>query len=176
MYTKILEPMELGSQNRIQSALLSLMEKHPYSKISVSQICQVAKVSRQTYYRLFDTKDDILILYLNKIMSEHLLSKVLLDTPSTPELLQFFLFFTGYKDLLELLYKNDKMYLLQHALTQYGNIFINEPIFRIAHGRDYAADFIASTLCSALSVWTKIEFKTSCSVLTSYVSQFLKCV
>ena len=112
MYTKILKPVELGSQNRIQSTLLSLMGKYPYSKISVSQICLVAKVSRQTYYRLFDTKDDILVLHLHGIISEFLLPKILLDTSATPELLQFFLFFSRYRKLLELLCKNDKMYLL----------------------------------------------------------------
>ena len=174
MYIEMPKPVELDSRNRIQSALLSLMEEYPYSRITVSQICQVAKVSRQTYYRLFDTKDDILILYLHEIMSEYLLPRILLGTTSTQELLQFFLFFSGYKDLLELLYKNDKMFLLQNVLVKYSNTFIGEPIFRIASGYDYAAEFVASTLCSVLAVWTKMEFKTSCSTLANYTSQFFK--
>ena len=174
MYIEMPKPVELDSRNRIQSALLSLMEEYPYSRITVSQICQVAKVSRQTYYRLFDTKDDILILCLHEIMSEYLLPMILLRTPSTQELLQFFLFFSGCRNLLELLYKNDKMYLLQHTLTQYSNMFINEPIFRIAPGYDYAAEFVASTLCSVLAVWAKMEFKTSCSTLANYTAQFFK--
>lgn len=174
MRTQILETNEVTSQNRIRFALLSLMEEHPYSEISVSQICHAAQVSRQTFYRLFDTKDDVLTLYLHEIMTEYLLPKVLFDTQCTPELLQFFLFFSGYKHLLELLYRSDKMYLLQHILIKYSNAFINEPIFRIAHGYDYAAEFVASTLCSVLSVWAKMEFKTGCSTLASYTSQFFK--
>ena len=176
MYTQILETDEVTSQNRIRFALLSLMEEHPYSEISVSQICQAAQVSRQTFYRLFDTKDDVLILYLHEIMKEYLLPKVLFDTQCAPELLQFFLFFSGYKHLLELLYRSDKMYLLLHILIKYRNAFINEPIFRIAHGHDYATEFVASTLCSGLTVWAKMEFKTSCSTLAAYTSQFLKCI
>lgn len=176
MCTQILETNEATSQKRIRFALLSLMEEHPYSEISVSQICNAAQVSRQTYYRLFNTKDDILILYLHEIMAEYLLPKVLLDTRCVPELLQLFLFFSGYQDLLELLYKNDKMYLLQHILVKYSDTFINEPIFRIAHGHDYAVEFVASTLCSVLTVWAKMEFKTSCSTLAAYTSQFLKCI
>ena len=66
------------------------------------------------------------------------------------------------------------MYLLQHMLSKYSSAFIKEPIFRIAHGHDYAAEFVASTLCSVLTVWAKIEFKTSCSTLAAYTSQFLK--
>ena len=174
MYTEISETTEWDSRNRIQFTLLSLMEEYPYSRITVSQLCQAAKVSRQTYYRLFDTKDDILILHLHGIMSEYLLSKILLGTTSTPELLQFFLFFSGYQNLLDLLYKNNKMFLLQHVLVKYSNVFISEPIFRIAHGYDYAAEFVASTLCSVLTVWAKMEFKTGCSTLANYTSQFLK--
>lgn len=176
MCTQILETNEVTSQNRIRFALLSLMKEHPYSEISVSQICSAAQVSRQTYYRLFDTKDYILILYLHEIMTEYLLPKVLLDTQCAPELLQFFQFFSGYKHLLELLYRNDKMYLPQHILVKYSNAFIKEPIFRIAHGHDYAAEFVASTLCSVLTVWAKMEFKTSCSTLATYASQFLKSI
>ena len=109
MYTEILETLELDSRNRIRFSLVSLMELYPYSEIVVSAICPKAKVSRQTYYRLFGSKDDVLLLHLNEIMKEYLLPRILLDNTSTNEFLQFFLFFAGYKDLLKILYRNDKM-------------------------------------------------------------------
>ena len=174
MYTEILETLELDSRNRIRFSLVSLMEQYPYSEIVVSAICQKAKVSRQTYYRLFDSKDDVLLLHLNEIMKEYLLPRILLDNTSTNEFLQFFLFFAGYKDLLKMLYRNDKMYLLQHVLTRYSKLFIQEPFYRVAIGYNYAVDFVASTLCSLLTVWTQIEFKTGCSTLASFASSFLE--
>ena len=176
MYTEILETLELDSRNRIRFSLVSLMEQYPYSEIVVSAICQKAKVSRQTYYRLFDSKDDVLLLHLNEIMKEYLLPRILLDNTSTNEFLQFFLFFAGYKDLLKILYRNDKMYLLQHVLTRYSKLFIQEPFYRVAIGYNYAVDFVASTLCSLLTVWTQMEFKTGCSTLASFASSFLEAV
>ena len=176
MYTEILETLELDSRNRIRFSLVSLMEQYPYSEIVVSAICQKAKVSRQTYYRLFDSKDDVLLLHLNEIMKEYLLPRILLDNTSTNEFLQFFLFFAGYKDLLKILYRNDKMYLLQHVLTRYSKLFIQEPFYRVAIGYNYAVDFVASTLCSLLTVWTQMEFKTGCSTLASFASSFLEVV
>ena len=176
MYTEILETLELDSRNRIRFSLVSLMEQYPYSEIVVSAICQKAKVSRQTYYRLFDSKDDVLTLHLNEVMKEYLLPRILLDNISTNEFLQFFLFFAGYKDLLKILYRNDKMYLLQHVLTRYSKLFIQEPFYRVAIGYNYAVDFVASTLCSLLTVWTQMEFKTGCSTLASFASSFLEAV
>lgn len=176
MYTEILETLELDSRNRIRFSLVSLMEQYPYSEIVVSAICQKAKVSRQTYYRLFSSKDDVLTLHLNEVMKEYLLPRILLDNASTNEFLQFFLFFAGYKDLLKILYRNDKMYLLQHVLTRYSKLFIREPFYRVAIGYNYAVDFVASTLCSLLTVWTQMEFKTGCSTLASFASSFLEAV
>ena len=77
---------------------------------------------------------DELLLHLNEIMKEYLLPRILLDNTSTNEFLQFFLFFAGYKDLLKILYRNDKMYLLQHVLTRYSKLFIQEPFYRVAIG------------------------------------------
>ena len=176
MYTEILETLELDSRNRIRFSLVSLMEQYPYSEIVISAICQKAKVSRQTYYRLFSSKDDILTLHLNEVMKEYLLPRILLDNTSTNEFLQFFLFFVGHKDLLRTLYRNNKMYLLQHVLTRYSKLFIQEPFYRVAIGYNYAVDFVASTLCSLLAVWTQTEFKTDCSTLAWFASSFLEAV
>ncbi len=176
MYTEILETLELDSRNRIRFSLVSLMEQYPYSEIVVSAICQKAKVSRQTYYRLFSSKDDVLLLHLNEIMKEYLLPRILLDNTSTNEFLQFFLFFVGHKDLLRTLYRNDKMYLLQHVLTRYSKLFIQEPFYRVAISYNYAVGFVASTLCSLLTVWTQIDFKTDCSTLSYFASSFLEAV
>jgi AcrR family transcriptional regulator len=45
----------LTSQSAIAEALLNLMKEKPYSKISVSEICKRAGVSRQTFYTLFES-------------------------------------------------------------------------------------------------------------------------
>lgn len=44
----------------IYTALIQLMEKYDYEDIKITDIVQRAGVSRMTYYRNFDTKDDIL--------------------------------------------------------------------------------------------------------------------
>ena len=109
-------------------------------------------------------------------MKEYLLPGILSDNPATDDFLQFFLFFAGYKGLLKILYKNDTIHLLQHVLTRYNKLFIQEPFCCVAIGYNYAANFVASALCFLLAVWTQMEFKTDYSTLASFASIFLDSV
>lgn len=43
----------------------------PYSDITISQICQRAGIARQTFYRNFETKDDVIRYYLNHLISHY---------------------------------------------------------------------------------------------------------
>lgn len=56
----------------MRDALLALMQETPYSKITVTQIAKKAGVSRLTFYRNFDSKDDILRFHLQSGFEEYL--------------------------------------------------------------------------------------------------------
>lgn len=47
----------------ILEALLSLLKKHSYDEITITDITKKAGVSRMAYYRNYDTKDEILLNY-----------------------------------------------------------------------------------------------------------------
>lgn len=48
------------SAQKCCEALRELLQKNAFERITVSQICAVAEVSRPTFYRLFDTPADII--------------------------------------------------------------------------------------------------------------------
>ncbi|RDU23666.1 TetR/AcrR family transcriptional regulator [Anaerosacchariphilus polymeriproducens] len=50
----------LQSKKMLTNGLIKLMETNDYSMITVTQICQEAELSRRTFYRLFETKEEIL--------------------------------------------------------------------------------------------------------------------
>ncbi|MBP2622406.1 TetR/AcrR family transcriptional regulator [Streptococcus oricebi] len=54
----------LASQEQISQAFLALLKEDSFDKISVSQICRQAQVSRQTFYSLYQAKDNILLSLL----------------------------------------------------------------------------------------------------------------
>ena len=54
------------SQENIVRALVGLLKNEPYSSISISAICKEAGVSRQTFYSLFESKENIILYELSK--------------------------------------------------------------------------------------------------------------
>jgi len=53
----------------IFEALMLLLDEKPYDKISISDITNKAGIARQTFYRNYDGKDDILLAYLSSTLS-----------------------------------------------------------------------------------------------------------
>ncbi|MBS6397131.1 MAG: TetR/AcrR family transcriptional regulator [Clostridiales bacterium] len=56
----------------IFTALLMLMEQMPYDEITITDIAKKAGVSRMSYYRMFKSKDDILIQNCNEVFRKFL--------------------------------------------------------------------------------------------------------
>ena len=54
----------LSSQRQIADALLGLLAEQAYAEISVSAICKRAQVSRQTFYSLFQSKENVMTFAL----------------------------------------------------------------------------------------------------------------
>lgn len=49
------------NRKHIENALLKLMKKHEYERISITDICKEAGVSRTTFYHHFSKADDVLL-------------------------------------------------------------------------------------------------------------------
>lgn len=56
----------LASQRQIAKAMLELMGEEPYSGITVAEVCRRADVSRQTFYSLFQSKENVVIYLLRE--------------------------------------------------------------------------------------------------------------
>ena len=52
------------SQRHIADAMLRLLREQPFSELSVSTLCRQASVSRQTFYSLFGTREQVLVYAL----------------------------------------------------------------------------------------------------------------
>ena len=112
----------LASQEQISNALYELMKEKNYSEISVSELCRKAHISRQTFYTLYQSKENIIIKYLqtniytpNADISDG-------QECSTFKLEDFCLQFSRYlisnKHFLTLLVNNGIIYLLFESMYQ----------------------------------------------------------
>ncbi|MDO5425914.1 MAG: TetR/AcrR family transcriptional regulator [Eubacteriales bacterium] len=61
----------LFAKECIVSALLQLIYEKPLSAISVSELCRRAGVSRMTFYRNYDSKEDIFLKQLEELFAEY---------------------------------------------------------------------------------------------------------
>ena len=64
-------PSAVRSRQEISTALLKLMQEHPYAEISVKQIIMETSLARKTFYLNFRSKDDVLESILDELIREY---------------------------------------------------------------------------------------------------------
>lgn len=57
-------------QHHIADTLLTLMKKQSFSQIPISTVCRSAGISRNVFYRYFDTKEDVVIFLMDCLWDE----------------------------------------------------------------------------------------------------------
>ena len=145
----------LCSQQAIAEALLGLMEQTPYREISVSALCRRAAVSRQTFYTLFESKENVLFFALKK---DCRYSCTL--PPSRSEALTalsqgFGRYVIEHAPLIALLAENDIMLLLRQALRN-GLEACGEFTACVQPSlRPFAPDFVAAAIASAAQTYVQ---------------------
>lgn len=109
-------PSAIRSKKQITDALLKLMEKYPYNEISVKQIVLEADLVRKTFYRNFDTKDDVLYSYIRSILIDYF---DVVNNAKSDVLTAIFAFAVNNKKLLLLLDKNDMLYVVLLCMNEF---------------------------------------------------------
>ena len=54
----------LASQRQLADAMMRLISEKPYARISVSELCKAAGISRQTFYTLFTSRENVMVFTL----------------------------------------------------------------------------------------------------------------
>lgn len=140
----------LLSQKLIADAMLRLLEKTPFNDISISDLCKEAQVSRQTFYSLFSTKENVIVYELQHNCCYTPAGN---DTESRAKAFREFCaeysrYITSKKMIIELLVKNDMMHCLYDV--QYQNLMGCTSFIEEVSGdyRTFLIDFIASGMNS----------------------------
>lgn len=54
----------LQSQRQIAAAMMALIQQKPYQQITISELCKMAGISRQTFYTLFTSRENVMVFTL----------------------------------------------------------------------------------------------------------------
>ena len=156
----------LRSQQSLADALQRLMLEKPYHSISVSELCREADVSRQTYYTLFRSKENIISYTLNK------------KCPYEPEEGEDMLwqlchsyryYLVEHKDVLCVLMENDLMGLLYDEF--YNGLMTCEHFLeeKSKEYRSFVADFIAGGYTSIARSYVRTGATTTPEMLDKII-------
>ena len=153
----------LSSLRSIADAFQSLLEEEPYSKISVSRICDRASVSRQTFYSLFESKENIVAFILSNDYSFDPNEDCKCSgTPTFPELCRGFAEYIDKKsDFIVLLEKNNIIYLMQDCMFESFKCCFKDlkipgtELCRLQNESDVISDLVVDFVASGLTTIAK---------------------
>ncbi|MDR1893326.1 MAG: TetR/AcrR family transcriptional regulator [Spirochaetales bacterium] len=167
------------SKEWMLQALLLLMEEMPYEKITVSHIARKAGVARQTFYRNYASKDDIIIQYLDNILSIHFVKAASIrDKKGRDTLILTFSFqsFLEHKQRLAQLWRNgDERLFFIHVqkwedyVIDLGKNTVSEKeklLFR------YVVKFQIGGALRMLSDWMKQDLPISAEIMAKLLEKF----
>ncbi len=138
----------LSSQKNIGESFIELLRQKEYCKISICEICQNADISRQTFYTLFESKENIVAFILAK--QYDLQPEKDLGCHGAPTLEQLSQGYSKYilekQEIIELLAKNNIHYMLWWYLYDTfskckDQYYADDPVIS-----GMTADFIAAGL------------------------------
>ena len=140
-------PSSIRSKKEITDAMIRLMQQHLFSEITVKQIVLEAKLERKTFYNNFSSKDDVLDSVINSAIYEYV---QVLTTSADGPLSVIFNFCDKNRELLQLLHKNNLLYLLLlklNVVIPFNIGAIWNVIFKwVDRGMKDSPDYIRATL------------------------------
>ena len=165
----------IDSRGRIRDALLALLSKYPYKDVSITQICQEAQIVRQTYYRNYEQKDDILKFHLDNMVSRFF-SEYYREDDVRMQLRTFFEYMLTNRDFLVLASRNNLFFMIEEVIIKNLTGFLD--LRQITYTDEpklekYVTRFIAATISSLLSLWVASGFDESPERMSALAQRFL---
>ncbi len=133
----------------ITDALLLLMQKKEYKDISITEICEKAGVTRMSFYRNFESKEDILKKWIVSVTDTFLeVSRISYKNDSNRDyFVKLFTHLKQYKEVCMAMYKENLIYLVKE---QFDRVFLS---VHQAEYDAYKSYFLAGGIYNVFLLW-----------------------
>ena len=133
----------------ITEAFLSLLEKKEYKDISITEICKKAGVTRMSFYRNFESREDILLKKVRNVTDSFLKESAISYKNDTAG--EYFVkLFTHMKRHKELCAALNKAGLIHIIKDEFDRIFLNT--YKHEYG-SYKSVFLAGGIFNVFLFW-----------------------
>lgn len=168
------------TRESIRRAYLDLLREHSAKEITVTQICQLARINRGTFYLHYQDTQDLLDCLINELMEElsdilHKYSPQQLNENPFPIIYEAFSHFADHADILPLLQKNSNSGFLEKLKSMISEIALTE--WLPMHGDHKAEDypyinaFIVSGTIEVFQVWLQSGMQKSTGELAALIER-----
>lgn len=155
-------------QRCLYDALMQLMQEKKFEKISIGELCDRAGVSRMTYYRSYNNKEDILLQHLDECFAEYMTDLQVQDFYGVA--LSFFRYWQGKEQqfLLAVIRSG-----LSPQLTDKFYDYLDQIIPKMANEgvRPYVRSFLAGGLHRMLVDWMRENADTSPEEMAAFLAK-----
>ena len=155
-----MNPSSRRSRRWITKALLELMMAKPYQKISITEIAEEADVVRRTFYRNFESKEDVIKTYIESIFKGFIKSVKEDETINKQDVAKdFFEYMNKHRVFLKLLHEHEMFDLILEVFEE--RIFDNDENDWAAKKEEsevfikYTRSFFIAGLWYMLETWLK---------------------
>ena len=165
----------LASQRQIAEALLQLLDGQPYGDISVSAICKQADVSRQTFYSLFQSKENVITFALRNDCCYSDRTHEEARPCSFQQICgEFSQYITGHATMLELLSRHDLMPLLRTVLREDFASCLSPAGQCCRALQPYLVDYLAAGITSIAETYIRTGKSASREALEGIIYMLLR--
>lgn len=171
-------PIAIRSKKTIINALLELLSKKHYRKITITEICKTAGLSRPAFYQNFKSKDEVLQIYMYDFL-KGLLSQIKEKNINTVEELvwQYIDIVDANSAFFTILVKNNLTNLISNQYSRY--LVSLPPVLscqrpnKTEEERKYFNTFMAAAFIDVFALWLSENKKTSKETIVRIITDIL---
>ena len=162
---------EIFVKDYISEALFVLLKKEPYSNINITKLCNQAGVCRKSFYRNYNSMEEILINKIDEITNEFLiksdLTKYRNDFKS--KMIKVLNHMKEQDYIVKLYSKNNLLYIIE-------NNFINTALkYNDNLPKEYA-HFLAGGYWSLYRYWMENGYKETADEVANKIDKYIKTI
>ncbi len=178
------DPRMKRTRKLLQDALFELLKKKPLSKIQIKEITETAELSRPTFYKQFETKEELLFSRVDDVL-EQISKEVFAETQKGKPIdmmtlvTTFFTQWQSHKQLLRWIFQVENKDLVFKAFqSQLRGIkllfdqFV-PPLDLAEQYEDYLTGFLSGGMYMLIKTWVDNDMRESPEKMASLTFMFL---
>lgn len=169
-------PTALQSQQWIINSLLDLMKEKEYQQITIRDICKKADLSRQTFYNIFEQKEDILRYCLQKSYQAQFDKLRDTEAISVQQIVDAFeAVLEEENELIQLMLKHKLDMIILNEIEKCVSLFANQFVKMDKRKQlPYSQALLSGALSYTLVFWSQQENPISKEELVGLIKDFLE--